>query len=137
MKPKHFLQQAYYADRQININLLKLESMRASLYGHGVNYQDRKIENKSENSVENAILKVIEFERQINKDIDKLVDKKREIEKVIDTVTDIKRREILVRRYLNFQKWAVIADEMEMDLRWIYRLHNKTLDKLRLTIESH
>lgn len=134
MTAKEYLSQIYKLDRRINMMERKKESMRQALYGRATNYEtDGSQHVPSGNSVEDAIHKVLDYEEQINVEIDKLVDLRLEIEKSIKQIADEKQREIIERRYLLCQKWEVIAVEMCIDLRWIYRLHTKAL----LTIESH
>lgn len=131
MTPKEYLQQAYVIHREINRTLAKIEGMRQSLYGRGTDYSnDGSKQTSKENSLEKAICKIIDYESEANKKIDSLVDKKIEIEKVIAQLESQKLKEILERRYLLFEKWEQIAVAMDIDLRWIYRLHNKALNKL-------
>ena len=134
MTAKEYLNQAYKIDRKINLNIEKINSMKASLYGRGVSYESDGSGHGTPNPLP-AVQKVLEYEERINEEIGKLVDKRLEIEATINKVNDEVLREILVRRYLNYQKWDRIAIEMHRDLRWIYRLHGRALSKL--TIIDH
>lgn len=134
MTAKEYLSQAYYIDRKIKLDVEKLEAMKASLYSRGASYESDGSRHKTSNLLP-AVQKVIEYEETINAEIDKLVDKRIEIEATINAVGDEVQREILVRRYLKYQKWDRIAFEMHRDLRWIYRLHGRALSKL--TIIDH
>lgn len=131
MTPKDYLQQAYIIHCEINRALSKIEGMRQSLYGKGIDYSnDGNTQSNNDNALERAICKIVDYEKEVNERIDKLVDKKIEIEKVIAQLESQKLKEILERRYLLFEKWEQIAVVMDIDLRWIYRLHNKALNKL-------
>ena len=130
---KEYLGQAFYLDRRINLDITKIESMKTSLYGRGVNYEKDVTQHVSgDNSVENAICKVLDYEKQINKEIDELIDKKFEIEKSIKSLSDAKLREVLTRRYLLFQKFERISIEMHLELRWVYRLHKRALSEIAI-----
>lgn len=136
MTAKEYLQQAYTIDRRIGLDIQKLEAARSSLHGRAVNYRsDGTRSGSRENRIENAIIRVLEYEEKIGAEIDELTEKRQEIEKVINSVPDDVQREILTRRYLLYQKWELVAEEMHRDLRWIYRLHGKAVENL--TIESH
>ena len=136
MTPKEYLSQAFSIDRKINLDIEKARAMRASLYGRAVSYESDGSQHVSgDNSIENAVLKVVEYEEKINAEIDELVNKRLGIERTIQTVDDEVLREILTRRYLQFQKWERIAVEMHLDLRWVYRLHGRALKQL--TIIDH
>ena len=137
MTAKEFLSQAFLLNRQIRLDTLRLEAMRSALYGRSAGFgsdgSGRSL--SGDNRTENAIAKTLDFEDRLNAEIDKLVDKKLEIDRAISAVPDAVQREVLTRRYLLFQKWERIAEEMQMDLRWIFRIHSKALNQL--TIESH
>ena len=134
MTSKEYLSQAYYINRKIDVMIKKVEEMKRSLYGKAISYENDGTQNGSHiNVTETALLKVLEYEERINAEINRLVDLRFEIENTIRSVSDDVQREVLERRYLLFEKWEKIAVEMNIDLRWVYRLHKKAL----LTIESH
>ena len=133
MTPKEYLQQAYKIDRKINLNLLKLQSMKDALHGRAVSYESDGSQHVSQgNAIENAILRVMEYEEQIDTEIDKLTEKRQEIERVIASVPDDVQREILTRRYLGYQKWELIAVEMNYTLRRIFQIHGQALQYISL-----
>ena len=140
-----FLSKAFKVDKQIDLDTAKLESMRDALHGKAMNYEnDGSQHNPNGNSVENAILKVIEYNEKINAEIDELIDLKLEIEKIVNKVTDDIQREILTRKYLLFQTWdgyydkkaeqyvKGIYDEMHYSRRRIFQLHLNALDCIEL-----
>ena len=57
------------------------------------------------------------------------------VKDAIDTVPDPLRRDILTRRYILGQRWERVAADLDRDLRWVLRLHHRTVEDL--TIESH
>ncbi|MFT3951193.1 MAG: DUF1492 domain-containing protein [Oscillospiraceae bacterium] len=131
MTAKEYLSQSHKLDRQINMKLKKLAAMKAALFGKSVTYDnDGAQKQPNGNAIENAIYRVLAYEEEVNADIDKLVTQKMEIERSIAGVKDENQREVLERRYICHQKWEAIAVEMRIDLRWIYRLHNKALATL-------
>jgi len=81
--------------------------------------------------------RIIDLENEINDDIDKLLDLKAEITAVIETVEDEVLQLILLMRYINLKKWEYIAEKLNLEIRWLYRLHGRALEKVKLTIESH
>lgn len=46
----------------------------------------------------------------------------------IEALNDWRIQEILTRRYINHQSFEAIADAMNYDLRWIYRLHQQGME---------
>ena len=132
MSPKEYLQQAYRIERRVNLDKEMLESMRSALHGRSVNYEsDGSQRNPQGNSIERAILRVVEYEERINTEIEELTQKRLEIEEVIEAVPDETLREILKRRYLMYQKWDKIAEEMHYSIQWIHKLHGAALTKIK------
>ena len=136
MTAKEYLSSAFLLDRRIRIELEKVRAMRASL-----DYKSPALQGSggSGEGLEGQIAKVLCYEQHTRELIGELVCRKLEIGLTLDRVSDLRLREILVRRYLSFQKWEQIAVDMTIDLRWLYRLHKKGLAEVEriLTIESH
>lgn len=133
MTTKEYLQQAYIIDRKIKLDTEKLEAARSTLYGKAVQYdRDGSKPVPHGNSTENAILRVLELEERLNKEIGGLVEKRQEIEQAVNAVPDGIQRELLTRRYLLYQKWEVVAEEMNYSLQHIFRLHNLALKMMRV-----
>ena len=133
MTTKEYLQQAYIIDRKIKLDTEKLEAARSALYGKAVQYdRDGSKPVPHGNSTENAILRALELEERLNKEIGRLVEKRQEIEQAVNAVPDGIQRELLTRRYLLYQKWEVVAEEMNYSLQHIFRLHNLALKMLRV-----
>ena len=148
MTPKEYLQQAYKIDRKIKLNLLKMQSMKDALHGRAVSYESDGSQHVSQgNAIENAILRVMEYEEQIDTEIDKLTEKRQEIERVIASVPDDVQREILTRRYLGYQdfeshydkrtgKYIVGIDEdTGYSARQVYRIHWRGLQSVKTILE--
>lgn len=137
MTAKEYLGQAYAIDRRVRIELEKVRAMRSVLDYKPPNLQGGS--GSGSGGLPEQLARVMEYEQRVTKLIGDLVSRKLEIERTIDKVTDLKLREILVRRYLSFQKWEQIAVDMSIDIRWLYRLHQRALFEVGriLTIESH
>ena len=137
MTAKEYLGQAYSIDKLVRIELGKMKAMRSTL-----EYKPPSLQSPASGGsggLSEQIVRVLEFEQQANRLIEELIRRKFEISQTIDKVPDLRLREILVRRYLCFQKWERIAVDMTIDIRWVFRLHQKALSEVAkiLTIESH
>lgn len=51
----------------------------------------------------------------------------REVKTLIDGVEDLRYRRLLELRYRHYMRWEAIAQEMDYELRHIYRLHHGAL----------
>lgn len=83
-----------------------------------------------------AVAKIIDLEREIDTKVDRLVDFRREIERAISKMHGPKEREVLLRRYIQGERWEEIAEKMGLNLRWVHRVHGRALFSFQ-AIESH
>ena len=132
MTAKEYLQQAYRIDRKIKLDTEKLAAARSALYGKAARYDsDGSKPVPRGNVTESAVLRVMELEERLAKEIDELTEKRREIECAVGAVPDEVQREVLTRRYLLYQKWEVIAEEMCYSERQVFRIHGIALRALK------
>ena len=68
-----------------------------------------------------------EYSKMLFVRIDRLLNISREITEVIAKLDSAVHRTMLTARYINFKTWEEIAEDMEMDLRWIYRMRKKAI----------
>jgi len=128
MKAKEYLSQAYRLDQRINSKLEQVTSLRALAAKTTAHIQAERVsETKQRSQMENAIMKLIDLEHEIDADIDRLVDLKREMASFIDKLENPYYSMLLELRYLGGRTWENVADIMDYDVRWIYRLHGKAL----------
>ena len=133
MTAKEYLQQAYRIDRKIRLDTEELAAARSALYGKTARYDsDGSKPVPCGNGTESAVLRVMELEERLTKEIDELTAKLREIELAVNAVPDEVQREVLTRRYLLYQKWEDIAEEMNYSVQHIFRLHGAALKNMRV-----
>ena len=87
MTAKEFLGQAYRLDQRINSKLQQIDSLR-SLTQKVTQSYDNEVVSRTRNvsSLEDAIVRLMEAEEELNRQIDQLVDTKIEIGKLIEMV---------------------------------------------------
>ena len=84
--------------------------------------------------MENAVIKLIDLEHEIDADIDRLVNLKRELATFISQMDNQAYRVLLELRYLGGNTWEEVSKIMGYDLRWVYRLHGKALQEVELRL---
>ena len=141
MTAKEFLGQAYRLDQRINSKLQQIDSLRGLTQKVTQSY-DNEVVSRTRNvsALEDAIIRLMEAEEQLNMQIDQLVDTKIEIGKLIDMVHNESYRLLLEKRYLCFLSWDQIAAEMHYSRRWVLNKHERALevaDKLLREKEAH
>lgn len=131
MTKKEYLSQVYKMDKRIRILQGKIEKLRASLEYHSPSLESGG-GGGSPDKMPDTISKIMEYEQHAAQLQAAYVDKYIEIDRAIHSVEDDTLREVLERRYLLYQKWEQIAQEMHKDIRWIYRLHGRALDCIKI-----
>lgn len=128
MTPKEYLAQAYHLDLLINSKLEQASRLRALATKVTAHMSDMpKGSSGSKSTMENTIVKLVDLEKEIDADIDAFVDMKRDIAEKIHCVRHPKLSLLLEMRYLAYMKWAEIAEVLEMDVRYVHKLHGKAL----------
>ena len=128
---KDYLSQAYRIDKRINSKIEQVQSLRSLAVKAAATLSDMpKSSNPNHHRLEEIIAKMVDLESEINADLNWLVDLKCEIVTVIKCVESPELQLLLELRYLCFKTWEQIAVEMNLDLRWIHRLHNRALGEV-------
>lgn len=127
MTVKEWLNRGYRLEREIR--RLSNERVKAyeRIFERGGN-DGEKVQTSKTNRTEELYARYLEYDEKLNKRIDELYRVKAEILTAVDAVEDSLLREILIARYINFQKWETIADMVGYDVRHVYRLHRRALD---------
>lgn len=126
MTVKEWLNRGYGLEREIRRITNERLKAYAQLFGKACKGSE-KVQTSRINRTEEQYIKYLEYDEKLNKRIDELYDIKQEILTVIDNVEDNRLRELLIARYVNFQKWEEIADSFGYDVRHIFRLHRRAL----------
>ena len=131
MIAKDYLKRAYLLDKQINVEIQELESLK-SMRGQvqGVFYGERIGTNPNRNleaPFVKTIEKIWEREQSLNEKIDRLVDLKTEINAAIDKLEDVEERLLLKYRYLKNESCEDIALDLNVSYRTVHRIHATAL----------
>lgn len=125
---KNFLNQISRIDALINRLMNTLETERSRLTSIGCELKPDKVQTSGpKNSLEEGIARIDQLERTINARIDELVDLRETAFSMIKKIPDLDQQNILIARYIQNLKWDSIADEMEHEIRWVYKTHGKAL----------
>ena len=132
MSPKEYLQQYRVADRAINAKLDYIQRLRQMQIKVTQIMVPDKIQTAGGNRVADITARIIDLEREVDREIDQLQEIKGKVEAAIERVPDVRAREILRLRYINGKKWEEIAVELNYNYRWVTKLHGEALKKLAL-----
>ncbi len=139
MTAKEYLSQAYKIDNDINSKLEQVASLRDLATKATTTMSDMPgSPNRNIHKMENAIIKIVDLEDEINSDINELISLKADITHMIKRVTNRQERTILEKRYLCFDTWEQISVDMNYSIQHTFRLHDKALREIDefLKVES-
>ena len=138
MTAKEYLGQAYRLDQRISTKLQQIDSLRSLTRKVTASYDGEVVSHtRNVHSLEDAIIRLMEAEEEINRQIADLIQLKIEIGATIDQVHNESYRLILEKRYLCFLPWDQIAAEMHYSRRWVLNRHDRAIDVIdRLLAEK-
>lgn len=133
---KEFLQQYRLAEMEEQRLEHEIERWRSRAEKVTPGYSKAPAGGGDGRSMEHTLERLGELAVELTQQRDKLIRLRREVGAAIDTVPDARLQELLRLRYIEGMTWGRLAIAMGYDdLRWIYRMHGRALEKL--TIESH
>jgi hypothetical protein len=136
MTPKEYLSQYRAAVNKADAAAHHREELRAlaeritPVYG-GIGGGTHQIGDK----LGEDVAKIIDAESKLSDAIELLIATQREVERTIDSVDDERLRNILYRRYICGDKWEVIAVALNIEYRWLLRLHGRALQEVQKKID--
>lgn len=135
MTVKEWLNRGFKLNKEIEqLKEAKQKAMELAC-GAVADLGNEKVQSSSQNSTEDKMVSYAEYSRLLYKRIDKLLEINKEIVGVISKVDDTTLRSLLTARYINFKTWERIAEDLDKELRWIYRLHKKALNNIENVID--
>ena len=138
MNAKEYLSQAMYIDQRIDSKLEQLMKLRESATKATATLSDMpRPDSPNVQSMEETIVKIVDLEREINRDIDALVDLKAEARKVISKLDNPEQQLILEMRYLCYKSWAEIAEDLSFSESNVYKIHGEALKRIVLPETAH
>ena len=130
MTAKEYLRQIGVLDAKINRRMKQVEELKALADGRGSLIPgDRVQSSPAGDKMSSAVIKWVDMEVEVTAMIDELVDLKNQIIGEIHQLDDQRYIQILEKRYIDQLKWEEIALSMNMDIRWVYRLHGYALQE--------
>lgn len=131
---KNYLSQAYYIDKRVNTLQDELTMLESKLERCTASYTSIR-GGGSQPTFEYNLDKVMKYREILNHEIDNLIEHKRNIKQTIAKLCNDKERLILYKKYINFQTFESIADDLDITPRQVYKIYKKSLENLQEFIE--
>ena len=140
MTAKEHLQSVYYIQKRMDrLNDLR-ESIRNDMYSlksPAGQTQDRVQTSVNGDRMLQLIARVDEIERDTINELSDLTETKLKVEQEIEEIPNESYKQLLYDRYIRCLRWERIALDRDKGIRWIYRLHKKSLDAFEKVWEGH
>jgi hypothetical protein len=135
---KRELNQAFALQKTIESNIMKLESIRALGEKVTASYSaEMPGAHNASSKVENAAVSLADVSKTIKDETDELAKKLEKINQLVGlSGEDYRIMAVMKKRYLCYQSWAKIADEMHYGWKQIFRLHNRGLENIIRNMEK-
>ena len=138
MNAREYLSGAYLLDQRINAKLEQVTALRTLAEKATTDCSRERVQSsKSNGTLENVVVKIVELENDIDRDIDRLVDFKRQLKTIFSEVQQPELHLLLEMRYLNYKTWEQIAEAMNYTWRNVLYLHKKALSAVEDTQSFH
>ena len=135
MTAKEFLRQARDVDRRVDEAQERVERLRARLEAGRMSQITGMPRGGSGDWTQTAD-RLIELEQAVNARTRELVRWKLAAMSAIDAVAEIRLREVLELYYIDGLTWEQVAERIGLcDVRWVYELHGRALEKVRVPEE--
>lgn len=136
MTAKEYLKQIRLLDSRIRMKKEQLDELQASIvFLRGIAYDADRVQSSPEDNMSASIARLVELENEIIRDTTELSVKKNKIIGEIQQLDDAQLEKLLHMRYIQFLTFENIADEMNIDIRWVYYMHKKSLKTFQKKFE--
>ena len=116
--------------RKILADIHELENMAVST---NPNISDMPANpNRNIHRMEDMVVQICDMKMSAEKELKRLLNIKAEVQSYIYQVPDPTAQTILERRYFDGQTWADIAHETGYSVRSVQRLHDRSIDQIRI-----
>ena len=133
MTAKEYLNQTFRLDQRINSKLERVEVLRALAQKVTASYEREPVSHsRCAASMENTIHRLMEAEEELSQAINLLL----EVSAVIQKVKNLEYQLLLELRYLCFKSWSEIAVRMDLEERYVYKVHGRALQEVEKILAS-
>lgn len=137
MKAKEYLLQARYLDQQIQAKVNEIQRLNdLATHMTAVMSDMPKAQGGSTSRMEDTIVKIVDYENEIQSDLDRMITLKQEINESIRKIPETEYQLVLQERYLQMYPWEDIALDINRKVRWVQVIHGRALEQLQKILDS-
>ncbi len=137
MTVKEYLNRAYRLDTDITNRIDQIKRLKALSHRVTASYGGEVVSHsRNVDSMENAVIRIMEAQAALTAQVDRLVDLRKEIQETIDLVADKDCRTLLNLRYMGMNSWDDICGKMEISRSHAFRLHSTALSMVETVLKT-
>ena len=125
--------------RRLEEELEELREMQTGI--KSVRYSDMPKGGKKKRDLSDSMVEIEKTQERINAARYQRIKVFHEVKDAIEQLPTAAEREVMSYRYLRLMEWEKISGKMDVDLRQVYRIHDKALKNiekiLEIVIECH
>ena len=126
-KPKGFLKETPNAGQAIEIAEGTALDYDCLLYTSSSGFGNERVQESRKNASERKFIAYADYAKLINDKIDEFYDCKMEILAAINKLDNPTYHALLTGYYINCKTWEQVAEDMNYEIRNIYRIRDKSL----------
>ena len=133
MNAKEYLNRPFEINRLIRIRSNQLQSVNNIIKGTSAVISDLpRSDSPDPHRLESLMAKALDLEIEITKLTEEMGKAIAEVTSAINSINNPACEEVLTARYLCFEDWTTIARKLDYCKDWVYRLHRRGLNLIRI-----
>lgn len=132
MTKKEYLSQAFVLHKYIMRKEVRIDALKSSLGVAAMDYDDVKVKTVPHSPFESQLAMVIDLENELKKDKEELEELKMKIWKSIRAIGNDTVETVMELRYIAFENWPDIAEELGYSQSYVFTLHREGLSLVRV-----
>lgn len=133
---KAFLERVQMLDEIIENKLIEQRQWRELAESISANMDGERVQTSgSRGKMENAIIRCVDMEVEIEELIDMLIEEKRRVVKVLELLYNPIEYKILHMRYIQHVSFGDISKRLNKDYSWVTTVHGRALKNVRTILE--
>ena len=132
METKEFLNQPKKLDLLIKNKMIEKQQWRDLALRITTNMEGERVQSSgSKQKMQDAIIKCVDMEAEIDRLVDLLIDKKREVVQIIEQVESPIEYDVLHRIYIQYNTLQEVADHYGKEYGWATTTHGRAMKSVQ------
>jgi len=126
------LERVYWMNKHIQDRVDRLDNLRCSVGNSAVRYDGDPVQSSNgQDRLERMIAEIVDLENEIDEMVDRYARLKKRVIGHIDRLPNERSRDVMYNRYILFMSFGEISKDLNVDKRWIKRVHERALKEYK------